>query len=141
MQWSPPVRVPGPVRALPAVCYAVVVLVASVVDPPAGGVAPTGPLGLVGVDKWLHAVGYATLTLLVAYALRATTGRRIALAVALAVAYGGGIEVVQTLAPFRVFSLADMLANAVGAGLAGLVLWVETRRRASERLRDASTPE
>jgi hypothetical protein len=69
MEWPPDLRATRRVRAVPAVCYAVVVLVASVVDPPAGGSVSTGPLGLVGFDKWLHGLGYAVLAALLAYAL------------------------------------------------------------------------
>ncbi|WP_424017735.1 VanZ family protein [Halorientalis pallida] len=137
MQWSSAIGVPGSGRAVPAVAYAAVLLVASVVAPPAGGLAPTGPLGFVGVDKWLHAVGYATLTLLVAYALRATTGRRVALAVALAVAYGGGIEVVQSFLPVRSFDLLDVLANTLGALLVGIALSLVSRRADGGRGRTA----
>jgi VanZ family protein len=139
MRWPPDLRATRPVRAVPAACYAVVVLVASVVDPPAGGLTPTGPLGLVGIDKWFHVGGYATLAALLSYALWATTGRRHAVAVGLAITYGAGIEVVQSFLPYRAFGVGDLLANAVGAGLAGLALWLASRRRA--RGRDASASE
>ncbi|SEO41648.1 VanZ like family protein [Halorientalis persicus] len=132
MQWPPGRNTASSVRAVPAVCYAVIVLGASVVEPPAGGLTPTGPLGLVGVDKWVHAVGYATLAVLLAYALRATTTRRLVVVAALAIAYGAGIEVVQSFLPFRAFSLADALANAVGVSLVvivGLVSRCVTRVR------------
>ncbi|RXK47488.1 VanZ family protein [Halorientalis pallida] len=118
----------GPARAVPVIVYAAVVLVASVADPPAGGLTPAGPLGLVGVDKWLHAVGYATLTLLVAYALSGATKRWPAVAVAVAAIYGAGIEVVQSVLPFRSFDVLDVLANTLGALLVGIVVSVVSRR-------------
>ncbi|WP_254545738.1 VanZ family protein [Halomarina pelagica] len=104
------------------VLWAGYVLAASTVDPPAGGLPPGGPLGLVGFDKWLHALTYAAMALLVAYALVARTPRSLALAGALAVAYGAGIEVVQAFLPLRAFDTADALANAVGAAI-GAVAW------------------
>lgn len=138
MQWPPGRPRTAPVRAVPAVCYAAGVLVASVTDPPASGLAPSGPLGLVGVDKWFHVFGYAGLAVLLAYALWATTGRRLAVAVGLVVAYGAGIEVIQSFVPLRAFSPADTLANAAGAGLVGLVLWGWQR---CVRRGDTATPE
>jgi VanZ family protein len=133
MEWPPDLRATRRVRAVPAVCYAVVVLVASVVDPPAGGSVSTGPLGLVGFDKWLHGLGYAVFAALLAYALWATTTRRLAVAVAAATAYGAGIEVVQSFLPFRSFDPLDALANTLGALLIGIVLWILSRR--AERVR------
>ncbi|WP_299262508.1 VanZ family protein [Halorientalis sp.] len=133
MQWPTERHTTGLLRTVPAICDAAAVLVASVADPPAGGLAPTGPLGLVGVDKWLHAVGYAVLAALLAYALWATTARQIATAVGITVTYGAGIEVVQAFHPLRAFGAGDLFANAVGAAVVGLTLWLETRRRARDR--------
>ena len=121
------------------------VLVASVVDPPAGAAAPPGPLG-VPLDKLVHASTYATLGGLLAYAL--LPRRPLALlAVALAATgYGAGIEVVQAFLPLRTFEVLDLAANGLGATVAALC-WpavgailgtVETavdRRRAADRPR------
>jgi len=117
-----------PGRAVPAVLYAVLVFGGSVVNPPSTGITLAGPLGLVGADKWFHAAIYAVLVVLVAYALWARTPRVILIAVAVASLYGAGIEVVQSMLPFRSFETLDMLANAVGALLAGVVLWVLSSR-------------
>ncbi|MFC7156736.1 VanZ family protein [Halomarina halobia] len=110
------------VRRALVVLWAGYVLVASTVDPPSGGLPPIGPLGLVGLDKWLHALAYAAMALLVAYALAARTPRTLALAVALTAAYGAGIEAVQAFLPLRAFDPADALANAAGAAL-GAAAW------------------
>ncbi len=96
------------------------VLVASTVDPPTAGVPTTGPLGLVGFDKWLHALSYGAMAGLVAYAVLARDARAVVLAVAAAVAFGAGVEVIQDFLPYRAFDVDDMLANAVGAVLGGL---------------------
>lgn len=121
-----------PGRAVPALVCAVVVFGASVVNPPSSGLTPTGPLGLVGVDKWLHVGGYAVLASVVGYALWVRAARPLVLAVVIVSVYGAGLEGVQSLLPLRSFDLLDMLANALGACLAALVLstvssWLEHR--------------
>jgi VanZ family protein len=95
---------------------------ASVLDSPGSGVPSLGPLGIFGMDKWLHALAYAGLSgaLAVALAPRARLPQVMALAVLLAVGYGVGIEFVQAPLPERYFSVADMAANAVGAVVAVL---------------------
>ena len=128
------------VHVAPAVVYGAFLFAVSVADPPAGGLAPTGPLGLVGVDKWLHLFGYAALTLLIASALWPPTTRRRVLAGTLAVGYGAVIEVVQAFVPVRSFSAADLGANAVGVTLAVFLLWIWYRCRARGADADASLP-
>ncbi|MDZ7746928.1 MAG: VanZ family protein [Halobacteriales archaeon] len=93
---------------------AAVILVASLL-PTSGGPTPT-LLG-VGLDKWQHLGGYAVLAGTLGYALVATehAGRRVALGLAVTVGYGILIECLQAPLSTRVFSVADMLANAVGA--------------------------
>ena len=115
---------PGWLRWLAVVAVAGGILYASVLDPPASGLTPLGPLGLVGMDKWLHALAYAGLagTLAVALAPRTPTSRVVVLAGLLSVGYGVGIEFVQAPLPERSFSLADVAADAVGAAL-GLLGW------------------
>ena len=117
-----------PGRAVPAVVYVFIVFGGSVVTPPGSGLTPTGPFGLVGADKWLHAATYAALVVLVAYAMWTITPRLLVVAITLAAVYGAGLEVVQSFLPLRSFDLLDMLANALGALLAGVVLWVLSRR-------------
>lgn len=113
---------------------AVAILLLSVVPLPAA--EPAG--GIAGVDKVAHALGYAVLGYLVARAFVAVLRPRLRprlppspsvtdgggpLAVALVaitavVAYGFGIELLQTLVSSRTFEVADGLANAVGTVLA-----------------------
>lgn len=108
---------------------AVVLFVASVVDPPSTG-GPTVLFG-VGVDKWLHAAGYAGLAAAVGYTQLDESGlnRRTLFGVfLLVVAYGLGIELVQAPLPARAFDLADAAANAVGAVL-GTVPYLRLKGR------------
>ncbi|MFB6075351.1 MAG: VanZ family protein [Haloarculaceae archaeon] len=78
----------------------------------------TGPLGLVGSDKWLHAGAYAGLAAVLAYALAEQPAGRAALLVFLAaVAFGLVVEVIQFGIPYRDFSLLDGVADAAGATL------------------------
>lgn len=105
------------------------ILLASVVDPPGTGPTPLGPLGLLPLDKWLHALAYGGLTGALVYALAPRTvpgdGRRegavlagLAFAVAVAAGYGFGLELVQGTLPQRSFDVADAAANSTGALLA-----------------------
>ncbi|WP_115864039.1 VanZ family protein [Halorussus litoreus] len=97
---------------------------ASVLASPSSGLPSMGPLGVLRIDKWLHATAYAGLavTLANAFAPRARTARVVIFAVLLSVGYGVGVEFAQAPLAERSFSLADMAANAVGAGL-GVVAW------------------
>ena len=105
-------------------------VVASLVDPSRTGPAPSGPFGLVGVDTYLHVLGYAVLGLLVSRALRLRSWQAAILAVAVPVGVGAGVEVAQTFVPARTASFSDAATNAVGAVL-GLLCWstLETLRR------------
>jgi hypothetical protein len=96
------------------------VLVASVVET-GGGARTLGPFGLVGADKWTHALAYAGLTAALVYAAVDGGGRvRLALPVIVAIAVGIAIELIQWPIPYRTASIADGLADAVGAGLFAL---------------------
>ncbi|WP_396610681.1 VanZ family protein [Haloferax sp. S1W] len=106
--------------------YAIAILVASVIQPSGTGLASQGPLGLVGVDKWLHAGAYAGLGFGVAFALRARAVSTLLVAVVIATVYGMGIELFHGVLSYRTFAVADMLANALGATLGGL-LWAVVR--------------
>jgi VanZ family protein len=113
---------------------AVAIVVASLLPPellvgPGPPTDPRGPFGLVGADKWLHAIGYAVLagTLVPGVADdpdRPAVGGYL-LAVGLATALGLGVELLQWPHPGRTASLADGAANlvgaATGAGVAVLV--------------------
>ena len=93
---------------------AVVALVsASLVPGGPGGDHALGPFGLVGADKWSHAMGYAGITLL---ALRSFEARREAvLVVALLVLdLGIALEIGQSFVPGRMTEFGDLLADAVG---------------------------
>ncbi len=108
----------------PAVAFATVVFVASVVPLPesggassanGGGIVSLGPLGL--TDPF-HLIGYAVLAALVTRA----TGRTLqglVVAVAVATAFGFGIEVVQAAIPWRGFAWRDVLLNGLGATVGG----------------------
>ena len=116
-----------PRRVLLLFGYALTVVVASVLPTPAGGLTPTGPLGVVGVDKWMHAVGYAVLGFGVASALGTRRAREIGWAVAAASLFGATLELVQALLPYRSCSLFDMGANVFGAVLGGGLWYAATR--------------
>ncbi|ELZ94776.1 VanZ like family protein [Haloferax mucosum ATCC BAA-1512] len=114
-------------RRLAVVAYAVVILVASVSSTPPGSLSPSGVLGLVGLDKWLHALGYAGFAFGLAFAVRGGDRHEIWVAIAGASVYGIGIEVVQAGLPYRAFSVADMGANVLGAVVGGLLWFGVTR--------------
>lgn len=138
------VRPPAWLRWLAVAAVAGTIFVGSVLDPPSSGVPSLGPLGAFGLDKWLHAVAYAGLagTLAVALAPGRAPAAATALAVALAVGYGVGMEVVQAPLAERSFSVGDVVANVLGAGLGalgwrllvGLVSRSASRRRADREV-------
>jgi VanZ family protein len=101
---------------------AAAILLASVVDPGRGAAAP-GPLGVVSLATWGHLLGYAALAGAVAAALAGRPVRTaVAVAVVAAVAYGAGIELLQSVIPARSFDPADAVANAAGAAV-GVGAW------------------
>ncbi|MFC6864144.1 VanZ family protein [Halomicroarcula sp. GCM10025817] len=105
-------------RWLPALALALGLLVTSLVPlPQNGGEVPT-LLG-VALDKWVHAAGYGTFTVALASGRRAGTRGTVAVVVIFAIAYGAGIEALQGLLASRSTSGADVLANGVGAVVAG----------------------
>ncbi len=115
-----------PRRFLPALAFAVLLLVVSLFPVPETGGAPPAPLGI-ALDKWVHAGSYAALAVLLAWARESQKLAAVALAVAVAVGYGAGIELLQGLVPSRGTSGADAVANTVGAALAGLAWLVFAR--------------
>ena len=115
-------RPPRWLRWVGVALVAGVIFYSSVLDSPDSGLPALGPLGLFGIDKWLHALAYAALAAALASALAADRPLASAavLAAALAVAYGVGIEFLQAPLPERHFSVADMVADGVGAAIAVL---------------------
>ena len=119
------VRLPLAARSVRYVFVAViaaVILVASLLRPDPTAAPTMGPLGVVGADKWTHALAYAGLAAAIAYASVAVDGgrARLAAAVFLAVAFGIAIELLQWPVPYRTASAVDVLADAVGAGVLAL---------------------
>lgn len=94
-----------------------------------------GPLGIVGLDKWLHGLAYAALAVALAYALAewdATAAAPVVFGVAMA--FGLGVEVLQAAIPYRDFSWWDLLANGIGA-VAVTIAWRAVAPRLSLRRR------
>lgn len=115
---------PGFVRWGLVVVIAAGIAVASVVRP-TGVRAALGPLGLVGVSAWLHAVGYLLLAMALGYALLdSPLDRVLATVFAAAVGYGLLLELVQSQLAYRTASLFDVVANGLGATLAAAVWWL-----------------
>lgn len=107
---------PASVRWLLVVAVAVVLAIAAVV-PTGTAVAETGPFGVFTRDLWLHGGAYFLLQLTVIYALVGGAGRPstpVAVTPVFTVAYGLFVESLQLAVPYRSFSTADLLANAVG---------------------------
>lgn len=129
----PAARVSQPVRWLLVLAVAAVVLYATVRPPPSGFGDMGGPLGLVGLDKWLHALGFGCLAAAIAYALvgRGWTAAAVGLAAfSLAVGYGASIEWLQRSIPSHHADAFDVMADAVGAAVALLAWRVAARLRA-----------
>jgi VanZ family protein len=98
----------------------VAILVSSLVRPSAAGPVP-GPFGLLAQSTWLHALGYAGLATVLAYALQPgpwPAWQALTLAFAATTAYGVGIELLQSTVAYRTFETADISVNAVGAAVA-----------------------
>jgi len=68
-----------------------------------------------GRDKLAHCLSYASMSFWFA-SLFEGRARQIGIALAF-VAMGATIEVLQGLTDYRTFEVADMVANAIGAGL------------------------
>lgn len=112
------------------VAWALVLLFASASDPSGTGLSRSGPLGAFGFDKWLHAGGYATFALLLAYALvpRWRGARRGLIAtLLLAGGYGIALEVLQQPLAYRSFDPADATANLLGAFVIVVVVALASR--------------
>lgn len=121
MEWS------GRRRYLPAVGFALVILVTSLLPVPEGASEQVPALLGLSLDKWVHVLSYGTLTVLLAWGKRARRWATIAALAALAIFYGAGVELLQGLVSSRGTSEADVAANCTGAVLAGLA-WLVVRR-------------
>jgi len=128
---------PQPRRYRSAIAFAALLLVVSLLPAPETG-GPTPELFGLALDKWVHAGSYAALTGL----LLRGHGRRelaaVAVLVALAVGYGGGIELLQGLVVSRSLSAADAVANTAGAVIGG-ALWLTLTTRVDALDADART--
>lgn len=108
-----------------------------------GGVIDIGPLPKiphVATDKLLHAVAFAGLAGLIAFALpEVRDRRRQGFAAGVSTAVGALLELVQSALPYRSADVLDLLADAVGAVLGALVmawslrLWEARALRVSAR--------
>lgn len=84
-----------------------------------------------GNDKTDHFLAYGGLMLLWYLAIQANKVRQLLLIMAGVIAFGGLIEFLQGLTSYRFASLADMIANSVGAGLMLLLIlgWQRIRKQ------------
>ncbi|MCD2202706.1 VanZ family protein [Halobacterium sp. KA-6] len=104
-----------------------VLAVVSIAAVLAGSLAPgstTGGLSA-GMDKLLHAGGYAVIAFSLAGARQAETGRVLVSIVLAAALLGVGIEVVQPTVG-RTASLLDAVANLLGAAVGAVGWWIRT---------------
>ena len=114
--------------------YAITVLIlgASIVPVPAVGVAQSEPASASTLSPTLvfHLCGYAALAVSLARVQLVEQRHVLAAAVAIgvAVAVGFGIELLQTLVPWRRFAWIDSVANATGACV-GVVVHAVIRAR------------
>ena len=96
-------------------------LVLSAVRPPGTTGRTLGPLGVVPLTAWLHAIGYAGLAFVLAYALQTSPRpdwQILCVVFAFATAYGAGIELLQSTLAYRTSDGGDILVNAGGAAVA-----------------------
>ena len=114
-------------RYVPAAAVAVVVLVTSLVPVPQTGGDQLPTLLGVALDKWAHALGYGVLAVLLAWGRRTRAVAAVLVLGGLVAGYGAAIEGLQALVPTREASVADGVANALGALVGGLV-WLVARR-------------
>jgi VanZ family protein len=138
-------RRPGLRRAALATWLALVFL-GSLLPGPNRGPPPRDPLGIAGVDKWLHTLAGAGLTVTLSSVRRPRTPGDVGGVLGLSVLYCGVLELLQTRHPWRTFEAGDVAAAAVGSGL-GVVGWwaVAGRDRddpaADARARDSTEPD
>lgn len=117
-------------RLAGVVAVAATILYYSVFTPPGSGAIRSGPFGVFAYSTWLHALAYAGLAIVLAYALEDQPWSDwIVLVVVflLAVGYGGGIELLQSTLASRTADFGDLLVNSVGAAVAAVCWRVLTR--------------
>lgn len=138
--------VPGSLRWAAVALVGLVILYYSVVPAPGSGTFRSGPFGLVGFSTWLHLLAYAGLAATLAYALHDSPRpdrQVLAIVFLVAVAYGAGVELLQSTLANRHGDYADVLVNSLGAGLA-VVGWRALTRYArfyrARRLTDLELP-
>lgn len=123
--------IPRPLRWGIVVAVAATILYYSVFTPPGSGVVRTGPFGVLAYGTWLHGLAYAGLAVTLAYALQDRPWRNRTVLVVVfvsAVAYGGGIELLQSTLAKRTAAFDDLLVNAVGTAVAVVCWRIVTRR-------------
>jgi VanZ family protein len=109
---------PGVVRWSMVLAVAAVIFYASIVTAPAETPVDAAKPGIVELDKWRHFLAYGAFGGSLSYALAdsdTSTGRLVLVVATVAVVYGVGIELWQSLIPDRYFSPGDAYANALGA--------------------------
>lgn len=120
---DPYVRAAGaPARFSVATSFAIAVVIASMMPAPADPLSNLGPLGLFGVDKWIHLGAYALLAFLGAFVALSRSLMILAAITVLTVLFGLGVEVLQGAIAWRTMEAADVLANTVGA-VVGVTVW------------------
>lgn len=102
-----------------AVGVVAVALFFLMVIPPSTAPTPEVQTPLVGLDKWLHLADFAVLAFTLGSALQA---RPLVHAWGSASLYGVALELLQWGIPYRAFSVGDIAADVVGAGI-GVGLW------------------
>lgn len=122
MEFADALAVPTPARFSLVSVFAIAVVIASVMKAPAAPFAKLGPLGLFGIDKWVHVWSYALFTFLLAYAYLASRVRVLVVIATASILFGTGVELIQSTVPWRTMEFADVLANTAGMGIA-LVVW------------------
>lgn len=88
---------------------------------------------LAGIDKIVHFIIFGILVLLLTsglkkqYSFRYLRYNPVISAISFAISFGILIELLQTLIPGRAFSGIDILANSLGALLAGLISFLRLK--------------
>lgn len=119
----------------PPSIWAVMIYVVCIVRVPEPKVA--GFLNIPGLDKIVHAVLYAVLSLLIVRGAQRDKLPPLDLHLVvfgMCIVFGLMIEVTQMMTPYRAFELADVLADGVGAAL-GLFAWHRLMMRFGRRTR------